>query len=123
MLDRSLQAKQHYSDAFSVLETLVYFPGQWRAYSDKSDTYAVQADNADRRHSLAQLVRRSRYFLRSIHALWRVVRLFVFAWNRRQRYKPAFPNYPAHVREFVYPWLSPLPNGLVYCSKVESDRS
>ena len=103
MLDRSLQAKQHYSYAFSVYETLVNFPGQWRAYTEKSHTYAVEADNAELRHYLARLVRRSRCFSRSIHALWRVVKLFVFDSNRRQRYKTTLPNYPAHVRHFVYP--------------------
>ena len=72
-------------------------------FIDKSHTYAVEADNAELRHYLARLVRRSRCFSRSIHALWRVVKLFVFDSNRRQRYKTTLPNYPAHVRHFVYP--------------------
>ena len=103
MLDRSPQAKQYYSDAFSVYETLVYFPGHWRSFDDKSQTYSVEADNAELRHYLARLARKSRCFSRSLHALWRAVKLFVFAWNRRQLRKRAFPKYPAHVRDFVYP--------------------
>ncbi len=103
MLDRSPQAHQYYSDAFSVYETLVYFPGHWRAVDDKSQTYAVEGDNAELRHYLARLARKSRCFSRCIHALWRAVKLFVFAWNRRQLYRRAFPKYPAHVRDFVYP--------------------
>jgi len=50
------------------------------------------------RHYLARLVRKSRCFSRSIHALWTAVKLFVFAWNCRQLHKRAFPKYPAHVR-------------------------
>jgi IS1 family transposase len=103
MLDRSPQAKQHYSDAFAVNETLVYFPGHWRTFANKSQPFSVEADNAELRHYLARLARKSRCFSRSIHALWRAVKLFVFAWNRRQLHNPAFPMYPAHVRDFVYP--------------------
>src|SRR5260221_533025 len=49
------------------------------------------------------LARRSRCFSRSLHALWRSVKLFVFAWNRRQLFKHEFPKALAHVRDFIYP--------------------
>jgi len=68
-------------------------------------SYAVEADNAELRHYLARLGRRSRCFSRCIHALWRAVKLFVFAWNRRQLYKRAHPAYPAFSFEFVSPCL------------------
>ena len=103
MLDRSPQANQYFSDGFSMYETLVYFPGHWHAFDDKSHTYSVEADNAELRHYLARLARKSRCFSRSLHALWQAVKLFVFAWNRRQLHKRAYPKYPAHVRDFVYP--------------------
>jgi hypothetical protein len=32
-----------------------------------------------------------------IHALRCAVKLFVFAWNRRQLYRQRFPKYPAHL--------------------------
>ncbi len=79
LLDRSPQAKQYYSDAFAVYDTLVYYPGRHRALPDKSQTYSVEADNAELRHYLARLARNSRCFSRCIHALWRLVKLFVFA--------------------------------------------
>jgi insertion element IS1 protein InsB len=103
MLDRSPQAHQYYSDDFSTYHTLVYFPGHHRALTDKSQTYSVEADNAELRHYLARLGRKSRCFSRCIHALWRSIKLFVFAWNRRQLFKLAFPGYPAHLKDFVYP--------------------
>lgn len=103
MLDRSPQARHYYSDAFSTYDTLIYYPGKHQALQDKSQTYSVEADNAELRHYLARLIRRSRCFSRCIHALWRSVKLFVFAWNRRQLFKRAFPHYPAHVKDFVYP--------------------
>ena len=103
MLDRSPQARWYYSDAFATYTRLVYYPGRHEAFSDKSQTYSVEADNAELRHYLARLVRKSRCFSRCIHALWRSVKLFVYAWNRRQLCKRAFPHYPAHVKDFVYP--------------------
>jgi IS1 family transposase len=103
LLDRSPQANQYYSDEFSTYHALVYYPGHHQAVPDKSQTYSVEADNAELRHYLARLARKSRCFSRCIHALRRAIKLFVFAWNRRQLYKRQFPTYPAHVRDFVYP--------------------
>jgi IS1 family transposase len=103
MLDSSPQANYYYSDAFATYDTLIYYPGQHQSLPNKSQTYSVEADNAELRHYLARLVRQSRCFSRSIHALWRAVKLFIFAWNRRQLHKRAFPKYPAQVRDFVYP--------------------
>jgi insertion element IS1 protein InsB len=103
MLDRAPFARQYYSDAFVTYGTLVYTPGRHTALPNKSQTYSVEADNAELRHYLARLARKSRCFSRCIHALWRSLKLFVYAWNRRQLFKRAFPNAVAHVRHFVYP--------------------
>ena len=103
MLDRSPQAQHYFSDAFGVYARLIYDPGHYQAMSDKSQTYAVEADNAELRHYLARLARKSRCFSRCILALARAVKLFAFAWNRRQLFKRAQPTYPAHVCDFVYP--------------------
>jgi insertion element IS1 protein InsB len=103
MLDRSPQARQYYTDDFSTYHALIYYPGAHQALTDKSQTYSVEADNAELRHYLARLARKSRCFSRCIHALWRSVKLFVFAWNRRQLFKHQFPAYPAHLKDFVYP--------------------
>ena len=52
---------------------------------------------------LARLARQSRCFSRCIDALRHALKLFVFAWNRRQLFKRQYPDYPAHLRDFVYP--------------------
>ena len=103
MLDRSPQATRYFSDEFATYEALVYYPGKHKALPNKSQTYSVEALNAELRHYLARLARKSRCFSRSLLALWRSVKRFVFACNRRQLYKRAFPKYPAHVRDFLYP--------------------
>jgi hypothetical protein len=96
-------AAQYYSDALATYETLVYYPGRHAVAPGKSQTYSVEADNAEVRHYLARLGRKSRCFSRSIDVLRRAVKLFVHAWNRRQLHKRAFPRYACHVMDFVCP--------------------
>jgi len=103
LLDRSPQAQQYYSDAYRLYESLIYAPGHHQGLPNKSQTYSVEGDNAEVRHYLARLARSSRCFSRSIQALRNALKLFVYAWNRRQMYKRRFPDYPAHVRDFVCP--------------------
>jgi insertion element IS1 protein InsB len=101
MLDTSPQAVWYYSDLFATYKTLLYTPGTHTPMPDKSETYRVEGMNAELRHYLARLARRSRCFSRCIHALRRAIRLFVYAWNRRQLYRQTYPNYPAHLIQFL----------------------
>ena len=103
LLDPSPQASQYFSDGFSVYQTLIYDPGQHQALTDHSQTYSVEGGNADLRHYLARLARRSRCFSRCIRALWRAIKLFVHCYNQRQLHNRLFPHYPAHLIDFVYP--------------------
>ncbi len=103
LLDHGPQASHYYSDAYTLYQSLVYYPGDHQALADKSQTYAVEADNAELRHYLARLARRSRCFSRCIDALRQAIKLFVFAWNRRQLHKRAFPAYQPPLMDFVYP--------------------
>ncbi len=102
-MDRSPQAAQDSSDQLGADTNLVYYPGKHQALPKKSQTYAVAADNAELRHYLARLGRRSRCFTRAIQALRDAVKLFVSAWNRPQLFRRAHPHYPAHLSDFVYP--------------------
>ncbi len=101
MVDEAPQAKFYYSDLFATYRTLVYTPGRYTPMPDKSETYRVEGDNAELRHYLARLARRSRCFSRCIHALRRAVKLFVYLWNCRQLYRLRYPHYPAHLIQFV----------------------
>ena len=103
MVDDLPTARWYYSDALPVYDDLSYDPGLHLSLHDKSQTYSVEADNAELRHYLARLARRSRCFSRSIHALRFAVRLFVFCWNSRQLHRLRFPSYPSHLIEFVSP--------------------
>jgi IS1 family transposase len=101
MVDTAPQAAYYFSDLFASYRRLIYAPGRYTPMPDKSETYRVEGDNAELRHYLARLGRRSRCFSRCIHALRAAIKLFVFAWNSRQLYKSRYPNYPAHVKDFI----------------------
>lgn len=105
VLDAAPQAVLYYSAGNPTYLALLYHPGLYLAFPDKSQTCRVEGDNAELRHYLARLARRSRCFSRCLVALTQAVKLFVYTWNRRQLYKQASPAYPAHVMEFVYPCL------------------
>ena len=100
VVDDAPPAHRYFSDGFPTYAQLLY-PGTHAVAPGKSQTYSVEGDNAELRHYLARLARRSRCFSRCIWALQRAVALFVYAWNKRQRFKRAFPKMPAHVCNFV----------------------
>ena len=56
-------AQQYYSDRFPLYDSLVYRKGYHLSLSDKSETYSVEGDNAELRHYLTRLVRRTPLFL------------------------------------------------------------
>lgn len=103
VVDSAPQAAFYFSDLYAPYRTLVYTPGIHTPMPDKSETYRVEGVNAELRHYLARLARKSRCFSRCIEALRRAVKLFVFAWNRRQLYRQRFPRYPAHLIHFTCP--------------------
>lgn len=101
MVDHAPQAAFYFSDLFATYRQVVYYPGRYAPMPDKSETYRVEGDNAELRHYLARLARKSRCFSRCVRALRNAIKLFVYAWNRRQLYKARYPDYPAYVMEFV----------------------
>jgi IS1 family transposase len=103
LVDRAPKAKWYFSDGFDAYQWLWYHFGCFEVAKGKSETYSVEADNAELRHYLARLARRSRCFSRCPYALECAIRSFVYAFNRRQLYRHRYPLYPANVIEFVSP--------------------
>ena len=94
VVDAAPRARSYYSDAFNTYRELCRW-GEHTSMYDKSQTYAVEAVNADLRHYLARLGRRPRCFSRCINALTRAVDLFARCYNARQLRKRKYPRYPA----------------------------
>lgn len=91
-LERSPQARQDYSDAFPAYDNL-YYGAPYEMRPDKKETYSVEAVNADLRHYLKRLARKSRCFSRRLDALLKNLRLFAYCYNQRQLMKQRYPQY------------------------------
>ena len=103
MVDDAPKAQWYFSDGFDAYSRLWYHFGRYEVSEGKNDTYSVEGDNAELRHYLARLARKSRCFSRCLEALQSALKLFVFAFNRRQLHKQIFPTYQVHVKDFLYP--------------------
>jgi IS1 family transposase len=101
-LERAPQAKQYYSDAFALYDTL-YYGAPYEMRTDKKETYSVEAVNADLRHYLKRLARKSRCFSRRLEALARNIRLFAYCYNKRQLMQRLYPKYSFHLIDFLCP--------------------
>ena len=55
VVDRAPRAQPYFSDGLPVYQDLYYYDGQHRVAAGKSQTYAVEAVNAELRHYLARL--------------------------------------------------------------------
>lgn len=103
LVDQSPRAHWYYSDLMASYKKLLYYPGKHIPMPNKSETYRVEGMNAELRHYLARLHRRSRCFSRCAKALHRNMKLFVYAWNRRQLYLQQYPKYKAFPMQFINP--------------------
>ena len=83
-VDQAPQTTEYFSDGCASYDELVYGAASYQAVQDKIETYSVQGGNADLRHYLARLARKTRCFSGCIDALRRAIKLFVRAYNRRQ---------------------------------------
>ena len=76
---RNQAIKTYYSGGYLD----VIYPGRHvRNMRNKSDTFTVEGGNADLRHYIPVLARRSRCFARTLETLQAVVEVFVGAYNR-----------------------------------------
>ena len=87
IVDSSPDALKYCTDGYLGYIDVVY-PGEHiRNVRDKSDTFTVEGINADLRHYIPILRRRSRCFARSLETLKAVLEVFVEAYNRFGRAK------------------------------------
>lgn len=103
VVDQAPQAAQYFSDGNTTYAELVYGPAHYQAVPDKSQTYSVEGGNADLRHYLARLARKSRCFSRCIDALRRAIKLFVWVYNQRQLWNRRYRKHQRPITDFVSP--------------------
>jgi len=82
MVDEAPPASLYFTDGY-IAYTDVKYPGRHiRNIHNKNDTFTVEGVNADLRHYIPVLARRSRCFARSIETLQAVLDVFVDAYNQ-----------------------------------------
>ena len=82
MVDAGPIAIKYCTDGYLGYVDVVYPGKHIRNTHDKSDTFTVEGVNADLRHYIPILARRSRCFARKLETLRSVLEVFVDAYNR-----------------------------------------
>jgi len=82
MVDNTLPADKYYTDGGSTYLSVDFIGRHERNIRDKSDTHNIEGSNADIRHYIAGLQRKSRCFFRKKETLEAVLSIFVHVYNR-----------------------------------------
>jgi IS1 family transposase len=82
IIDAAPEAKRYCTDGYLGYVDVVYPGKHVRNVRDKSDTFTVEGVNADLRHYIPILARRSRCFARKIETLRAVLEVFIDAYNK-----------------------------------------
>jgi IS1 family transposase len=91
IVDNSPEAKNYATDGYLTYIDLIYPGKHIRNIKDKKDTFTVEGINADLRHYIPVLARRSRCFSRKLETLEAVLAVFIDAYNKfgeaKQKYR------------------------------------
>ena len=109
IVDNAPEAKSYCTDGWSGYADVVYPGRHIRNVSNKNDTFTVEGINADLRHYIPILARRSRCFPRKLETLKAVLDVFVEAYNKfgiakmkfRQNRNPSSRELPFSVLDFI----------------------
>jgi hypothetical protein len=82
MVDDTPEAEKYYTDGGQSYLGVDFIGQHQRNIRDKSDTHNIEGSNADIRHYIAGLQRRSRCFFRKKETLKAVLSIFVYAYNK-----------------------------------------
>jgi len=81
IVDNAPEAEKYCTDGYLGYVDVVYPGRHVRNCRDKGDTHTVESVNADLRHYIPILARKSRCFARTVDTLYAVVDVFVEAYN------------------------------------------
>ena len=82
IVDSAPEAKKYCTDGWTGYLDVIYPGRHIRNVSNKKDTFTVEGANADLRHYIPILARRSRCFPRKLETLQAVVEVFADAYNK-----------------------------------------
>jgi IS1 family transposase len=106
IVDGAPQAENYCSDGWNGYIDVVY-PGEYiRNTRDKSDTFTVEGINADLRHYIPILARRSRCFARTLETFRAVIDVFVDAYNRFGYAKFRYRQFHGNKRDVPFAFVN-----------------
>ena len=102
LVDDTPKASFYHSDGYVSYQEVLYY-GHFQHHYDKSETYTVEGLNADLRHYIPFLRRKSRCFLRSLDTAQAVLKIFMYAYNRFCEAKLKYPKLKSafHLTQFI----------------------
>ena len=96
MVDNVPQFEKYFTDGGTIYLDVDFLNGHKRNIHNKNDTYTVEGTNADLRHYIAGLRRKSRCFFRKLETLKAVLYIFINAYNKfgeaKRAYRQRHPN-------------------------------
>jgi len=101
LVDQVPNTFQFCSDGYAAYRQVNYRRSRHLVAHGKSQTYSVEANNAELRCFVSQLARRTRGFAKSAASLQRAIALFVHCWNARQLLRQRCPRYHRSLSEFI----------------------
>ena len=93
IVDKAPPCEYYCTDGYLGYVDVVYPGRHIRNVHDKSNTYTVEGINADLRHYIPVLKRKSRCFARSLETMKAVVEVFVDAYNQFGEAKQNFKQF------------------------------
>ena len=103
MVDTTPPASVYHTDGGQCYLGVDFIGRHNRNVRDKSDTHNIEGSNADIRHYIAGLQRKSRCFFRKVETLKAVLNIFVYAYNRFGAVKQQYRNrHPGCGRDFPF---------------------
>ena len=103
MVDRLPAAKNYYTDGGVAYLDVIFGGAHRRNIHNKNDTHIIEGSNADIRHYIAGLRRKSRCFFRSLETLRALLTLFIDAYNQFGAAKYAYKmRHPDFGRDFPF---------------------
>ena len=111
IVDAAPEAEGYATDGYVGYLDVIYPGKHIRNARDKSDTHIVESINADLRHFISGLARRSRCFFRSLETFEAVIDVFVEAYNRfgaaKLHCRKPTCHHPGNENKHLHHWRDP----------------
>ena len=105
IVDSVPPAQTYHTDGYSMYSAIDFLGWHNQNFHNKNDTHNIESTNADLRHYIPGLRRRSRIFYRTLETFKAVLSVFIDAYNKfgeaKLKYKNRTQEVPFSVLDFL----------------------